>query len=240
MFPLLADRLALDGSQRALDLGTGTGALALPLAELVAEVIAVDPEPGMPAEGRRLAADRGTTGIDWRLGGSRSLTGMGLPPLDLVTMGASFHWMDRDQVLRDLDRLLLPGGAVVLAACGADHDDIAPPAWQQVVAEVRTRYLGPVRRAGSGTYSDPEKRHEPAIARSAFTRVETAQWDGVLRRTLDEVVGYQFSLSCSSPAQLGSAKDNFERELRQAPGAHQPDGHFDELIRTDVLIARRS
>lgn len=105
---------------------------------------------------------------------------------------------------------------------------------------MRTRYLGPVRRAGSGAYSDPEKRHEPAIARSASTRVETAQWDRVLRRTLDEVVGYQFSLSYSSPAQLGSAKDDFERELRQALGAHQPDGHFDELIRTDVLIARRS
>jgi hypothetical protein len=39
-------QFALNGTQHVLDLGTGTGVLALPLARLVAKVIAVDPNQG--------------------------------------------------------------------------------------------------------------------------------------------------------------------------------------------------
>ncbi|MFD2118757.1 methyltransferase domain-containing protein [Streptomyces cirratus] len=59
LFALLSARFSLDGTQRVLDLGAGCAALTLPLAALVREVVAVDPEPQMIAEGRRLAAVAG-------------------------------------------------------------------------------------------------------------------------------------------------------------------------------------
>jgi ubiquinone/menaquinone biosynthesis C-methylase UbiE len=239
LYELLAERFGLDGTQCVLDLGTGTGVLALPLASLVGKVIAIDPEPGMLNQGRALAAERGITNIDWHEGDSTTLTAMDLPPLDLTVMGAAFHWMDRDMVLRDLDQIIRPGGAVVLASGGAKHDDLAPPAWAAIVTEIRTRYLGPDRRAGSGTYSHPEERHQDILARSPFSHVETTHWDRIHTRTLDEVVGYQFSLSYSSPAQLGPDKDAFEHDLRDALTAFQPDGRFDERIRTEAIIGSR-
>ncbi|WP_225446792.1 methyltransferase type 11 [Streptacidiphilus sp. PB12-B1b] len=122
---------------------------------------------------------------------------------------------------------------------GAPHDDVAPPPWLAVVADVRERYLGPVRRAGSGTYTEPAERHEPVLARSAFCRMEAVQWDRVLERDLDQVVGLQFSYSFSSPLQLGSAKDAFEAELRAALTAAVPDGRYRELVRTEAVIATR-
>ncbi|MDT0318560.1 class I SAM-dependent methyltransferase [Streptomyces millisiae] len=238
LYDLLAERFALDGTQRILDLGTGTGVLALPLAALAAEVIAVDPEPGMLDEGRKLAAERGVTNIAWRHGDSTTLPGMDIGEVLLTVMGAAFHWMDRDQVLRDLDRIIAPEGGVVLASGGAPGD-IQPAPWLDVVADVRTRYLGPQRRAGSSTYTHPRERHQDILARSPFSRIETTHWDRTLIRTTDDVIGYVFSLSYSSPAQLGDAKDAFEHNLRAALLDFNPEGRFEEIIRTEAIIATR-
>ncbi|MFF7888426.1 class I SAM-dependent methyltransferase [Streptomyces sp. NPDC020794] len=236
LFTHLATRLSLDGTQTALDLGTGTGAVAIPLAEHVCKVIAVDPDTGMLDEGHKLAAERGITNIDWRLGDSHHLDELRLSPLQLVTLGQAFHWTDRDALLSALDKLVTAGGAVVVVG-GPAPGAIEPPAWLEVVAEVRTRYLGPERRAGSGAYTHPEESHKEVLARSPFSRIEVARWDRTVARDLDSVIGLQFSYSYSSPAQLGKHKDAFEQDLRKALLAFTPSGQFDEVIRTEAIIA---
>jgi ubiquinone/menaquinone biosynthesis C-methylase UbiE len=47
----VADRAGLDGTGRLLDLGCGTGNVAIPLAAYVEEVVAVDVEPEMLVRG---------------------------------------------------------------------------------------------------------------------------------------------------------------------------------------------
>ncbi|MDF3043469.1 MAG: class SAM-dependent methyltransferase [Thermomicrobiales bacterium] len=67
--PGLADALrrtlALDGQGRLLDVGCGPGIVTLPLAQLFTEVVGLDPDPGMLAEGARRAAEAGVENIVW-------------------------------------------------------------------------------------------------------------------------------------------------------------------------------
>ncbi|MFF4732689.1 class I SAM-dependent methyltransferase [Streptomyces mirabilis] len=238
LFSHLAARLGLDGTQSALDLGAGTGAIAIPLSEHVREIIAVDPDPGMLDEGRKLAAERGIRNIDWRLGDSHHLDELHLGPLHLVTLGQAFHWTERDALLSALDHLITPDGAVVVVG-GPAPGDIEPPAWMEVVSEVRTRYLGPQRRAGSGTYTHPKEGHQEVLARSPFARTEVIHWDRTVTRNLDQVVGLQFSYSYSSLSQLGDKKDAFEEDLRRALTEFSSERVFDELVRTEAIIAAR-
>lgn len=239
-FEYLVGRFGLDGAQTVLDLGCGTGQIALQLAPHVAQVLAVDPEPTMLEQGRRLADERGVTNIDWQLGNSRHLDKLGLSNLDLVTMGASFHWTDRDALLSTLDTLVAPDGAVVVASGGAPGEQ-SPPAWNDTIAAVRARYLGAARRAGSGTYSHPEERHADVLRRSPFSHIETVDWRWQLPRDLDSVVGLQFSFSYSAPALFGdeATRVRFEQELRTELSKDFPAGEFTETICTEALIATR-
>ncbi|WP_024800554.1 class I SAM-dependent methyltransferase [Nocardia sp. BMG51109] len=240
-FDRLVARFALDGTQQILDLGCGTGQIALPLAPHVGRVLAIDPEPSMLTEGGRLAEEREIDNIEWLVGDSYRLSELDLPDLTLATMGAAFHWMDRDAVLRVLDRLILPAGAVVIAS-GGKPETQTPPSWNDTITAIRTKYLGPDRRAGSSTYSHPEEGHADVLHRSPFSNVETVGWTWKLERDLDSLVGLQFSYSFSAPAQFDSEEQRaaFERELRDALTEQFPSGVFPGNIRTEALIATRS
>src|SRR5579862_5640860 len=64
---LVVERFGLNGTGRLLDLGSGTGHLALPLAQHVAELVGLDPEPEMIEEARAQAAALGVTNARWVL-----------------------------------------------------------------------------------------------------------------------------------------------------------------------------
>jgi SAM-dependent methyltransferase len=240
LYAHLTDRFGLDGTQTALDLGTGPGIIALPLSNLVARVYAVDPDPDMLAEGRTAAETAGATNITWIRGDSAALPGLALPPLHLTTIGKAFHWMDRRQTLTDLNTLTAPGGGVVLVSPHAYPDVFIPSRWRPVIEEIRIRYLGPDRRAGDGLYPTTSRRHEEILANSAFNRIETVTWTQTVTRTLEEMVGLQLSQAYTSPALLGPHQSTYERDLREVLTELQPSGLFTQDLPTTAVIAARA
>ena len=144
----------LDGRQRLLDLGCGTGEVFLPLLPHVASVVAIDPDPDMLDHAKRKAARRGSSDVRFVQASAEEIDGS-CGVFDLVTAGASFHWMDRHAVGRTIARdLLAPGGTLVILASTSLWHGEEP--WHGIVRDVMRRWLGEERRAGTGVFQSPE------------------------------------------------------------------------------------
>src|SRR5262245_28739351 len=73
---MLASHLGWSQNDRLLDLGAGPGQMSLLLAQLVAEVVAIDPEPDMLAEGESRARTSGIENVKFVAGSSEDLDTM--------------------------------------------------------------------------------------------------------------------------------------------------------------------
>ncbi|HEX4303802.1 MAG TPA: class I SAM-dependent methyltransferase [Rhizomicrobium sp.] len=217
-----------------MDLGCGPGLLAVPLARLGFKVVAVDPEPDM-VDACRAAAQEAGVAVDVRLGSSFDLPA---GPFRLVTMGRSFHWMDRAATLRSLDRIVTADGA--LAFFEDDHPETMENAWRRALRDIGDRY-GRMDSPNVAVKRQADYRSQVSLLLdSAFARLEGVS--EVVRRTrsADEIVGLALSTSTMSPARLGERGAAFETELRAALAALSPDGVFTEIAELNALVARRS
>jgi SAM-dependent methyltransferase len=189
----------LGANNRVLDLGCGPGTLTVPFARVAGEVLAMDPDPGMLAEGRRQASAAGLDNIEWREAGSRELDQVA-GPFKLVLMGQSFHWMDRDQVLRDLYGLAEDGGGIAAIAPGERRPQ---ESWEAEAARVVRRYMG---EQPWHPQRNREARHEPALERSRFAITAYVEFPSTLTRDLDSIIGCLYSQSSSTRRLWPAAK----------------------------------
>ncbi|MEV0616758.1 class I SAM-dependent methyltransferase [Nonomuraea sp. NPDC050404] len=130
-FDVLESLTSGGGPRRVLDLGAGEGSLARPLAERVDHVDAVEISPAMAAVGRsRPGGDR--PNLSWHIEAAETMTVTG--PYELVTAGASLHWMDWEPTLARVAGLLAPGAVLAIV----EQSDRVE--WRDALIEVIVRY----------------------------------------------------------------------------------------------------
>ena len=224
--------LGLGERARALDLGCGPGTLAIPLSAAVAEVVAVDPDADMIAEGRRLAGAKGRSNIRWLHSRAEDIS-LELGPFRAATIGQAFHWMDRDAVLRKLSFLIEDGGGLALVNPGQRRPQ---ESWETVANEVVTRFLGPRDRHPGSNPQEPE--HEPALRRSeGFSEFTYHEFPAALTRDVGSITGCVYSVSSSARPRFGADAEAFEAALSEALLSLKPSGVFHEHTETEVVLA---
>lgn len=231
---LVARLTALEPKHRVLDLGCGPGMLAGAFAPLVAEVVGVDPEPEML---RIAEAEFGSKqNIRFVRGSSFDLT-PALGRFHLVTMGRSFHWMDRAETLKVLDEMIDPDGAVALF--DSTHAATVPDnAWHAAYsALVRSYAVGDTEHAR--TRGPDWVRHEAFLLDSAFCQLDEV---AVIERrhvTVERLIDRAFSRSSTSPDRLGDAVPKLAAEIEALLRPLAKDGVLPEVVMTTALLGRR-
>lgn len=130
----LYERLAGHGigleGQAVVDLGTGTGTLARGFALRGCRVTGIDRDVRLLEQARALDAEAGAK-VDYRVARAEE-TGLSDACADVVAAGQCWHWFERERAARESARLLVDGGALLIA-----HFDWIPLAGNVVEATER-------------------------------------------------------------------------------------------------------
>ncbi|ULO05508.1 class I SAM-dependent methyltransferase [Paenibacillus sp. 19GGS1-52] len=231
----LVDQFALDGTGRMLDLGCGSGQLALRFTDWFQQIMGMDTEPEMLDEAKRLATESRVDNIQWLNGKAEDITAE-FGEFRLVTIAKAFHWMDRGRVLELLYNNVASNGGIAIIDNSLKKEE--PQIWQQKVNEVVRRWLGEERKAGNSTYTPPAEKYEDILSRSPFKRVESHQLPCYTHIwTIDSIIGNLYSTSFASRRLFGNNVDRFETDLRQTLYDFSTNGLLKEVLSVDVIRA---
>jgi SAM-dependent methyltransferase len=219
---VLRDQFNLDGTGRLLDLGCGPGSVAIPIAHLFNEVVAIDREPDMLAEGHAAAARAGIAHIQWMRASSEDLSPR-LGTFRLVTMGESLHWMNRPRTLDALYELVGVGGGIAIVGRGLPLPIPPMTPWRAAIVRVVRSYVGDVPVPWDHQPS-PDELHQAFLRRSRFTDLADHQEEFEVEWTIESVIGNLYSMSFCNHDELGERAAAFERDIAKAILEVEPSG----------------
>jgi ubiquinone/menaquinone biosynthesis C-methylase UbiE len=230
---LVARRVELDRESRVLDLGSGPGFLAVAFSPLAGETVGLDPEPDMIATAQRYALESGVE-VTFKRGSSYDLS-PALGTFRLVTMGRSFHWMDREKTLDTLDELVEPEGAVVLFR--DMYLDAPENSWRAAYSG----FLDQFKQEDSAreVIRSIRANHAPVLLQSSFSSLEKISVIRRINTTVGQLLHRALSFSGTSPERLGSEREVFLDKLESLLLRESPSGIFHEIIETEALLAFR-
>jgi SAM-dependent methyltransferase len=114
MMTRLADLHVGLGGQSVLDLGTGTGLLALEMARRGCNVVGLDPSEKLLAKAREAAESEGLCARF--MNGVAEDTGLANHSIDVITAATAWHWFDSAKAAQEARRVLKPEGRLAIAA----------------------------------------------------------------------------------------------------------------------------
>ncbi|WP_419996519.1 class I SAM-dependent methyltransferase [Streptomyces boninensis] len=233
----LQTAFALTAEDAVLDLGCGTGQLAVPLASRVGSVIGMDPEPDMLRLARQAAAGRGVRNVTWVLGADSDVPALGRllgqAPLGMAVIGQALHWMRHEELFQALFPLCRHGGGIAVVSNGTPLW-LQDSAWAHALRSCLEGHFGTRLEATCGTSTSDRHRYAQALAAAGFADVQETVFNYADELSTDEIVG---SVCSAIPAdQLPDPEERpaFAEQIRRA----LPPAPYRETIQVAALFGR--
>ena len=159
-----------DPTDRVLDIGTGTGRLALAIAPLVRSVVGIDVSDGMLSHARRKARDLGLDNVSFLPG---SFTRPDLSDtFDIVVSSLAFEWVpdaEKREAVERMKTLLAPSGRLIIGERMLFVDpQKEPERASKAVARTRQLHDTPIARGGRADHVPPVVPPEQLAAAMRF------------------------------------------------------------------------
>ena len=200
----------------AVDLGAGTGISSRLLAERGAQVLAIEPNAAM-----REAAEPHPR-VEW-VAGTAERTGLGEASVDLVTAFQAFHWFEHAKALREIVRILRPGGRAAAISNERDETDPFTAAYGDLVRAYQLDETERRRADGLEAFAAFEGWH--AKHRIEVRNEQLQDVDGVLAR----------ARSSSYLPKDGPKAEELHAAIRALVERHARDGQVGMVMRTIVV-----
>jgi SAM-dependent methyltransferase len=222
----LREHDALPEDAVVADVGAGTGMLAEIFLEAGHRVLAVEPNGEMLEACRVLAAHEPALQV---VEGSAEATMLPDAWVDLIAVGRAMHWFDWPRAHREFQRILRPGGWVLVATNG--HRD-SGAAVSNRLSEILRRWR--TDSAEADTRRDFNDRLREFLDTSSWQRTTLHHSMTVDFPTL---LGYAESLSAiPRPGERGY--DGMEAELRAVFEEYQRDGMLVTPLTCNLHLGR--
>lgn len=224
----VVNKFQLNGKGRLLDIGCGPGVLAVPLSKYFDDVLAVDVDPGMIQEGKNKAEEARIKNIAW-INKSADELDKTIGIFKLITLGASFHWLDREKFAKLAFDILSTDGGIFIAWTGHSIWNKKRSQWEEKVLEIIKKYLGEERRAGDSVFQSRSDKHEDILKDAGFKRIEFGKYPSVTQIvTVDDIIKGQYTTSYAAKNLFGDKASDFEKELTNELLKINPNNKFEE------------
>ena len=222
---IIADLCPRD-NRRVLELGAGTGEIAIPLATLVDAVDAVEPSEAMMGVARSMP---GFDKVNWH---RTSAEEFGYEKrYGLVVCAQCLGWLDWEMVFPKMASCLHPEGALVIV----EQSELSDPRWNGELRRLISRY---------STNQDfvPFDLIEGITARGLFNPLGSCRTDpSPFQQSIDDFID-------SIHARNGFSRDRmteaacieFDQAVRHLLGQHHPSGVLQGQIRASVTWGKPS
>lgn len=135
----LAAAMGVKAGDAVLDVGCGTGRLAVHLADVVGpagSVTGIDPSPHRVSVAERKLKGPGTGNVRVRIGRGEDLRAFREGEFDGVIYSSVFHWIgDKPAALREARRVLGPGGRIGMNTVDKDHHFAMKQIMEDIIAK---------------------------------------------------------------------------------------------------------